>query len=345
MDALCERMQGNVSKQAISKYERGLMLPGSDTLSSLSRALQLPVDYFFRRSTPIEKISYRKDYRIPAHSSDQLLMLAQDKMDRYLMLEDLLTINSTFHNPLQRLKIETHTDVEHAAELLRSKWQLGKYPIFSIYEVLENEGIKILELEVACTHHLGLSLLSGSKTPIIVINRSANATVERKRFTALHELGHSLLNFSVHLDEKSRERMCDHFAACVLCPPSVLYKELGHTRTAFTWDELIGLKSRYGISVAAIVHHAKDLNIISTDYYNHLYDQHINRNLLEEGWGGYPIPERTDRFERLLHRAVAEQVISLSRAAELANEKLGDYRETLEMVQERNETNATKWNK
>ena len=40
----------------------------------------------------------------------------------------------------------------------------------------------------------------------------------------------------------------------------------------------------------------------------------------------------TDRFERLLRRAALEQVVSMSRAAELANEKLGDFREKLQAL-------------
>lgn len=97
-------------------------------------------------------------------------------------------------------------------------------------------------------------------------------------------------------------------------------------------DEFISLKSRYGISVSALVHRAKDLNIINDTYYHHIYNETIHANPKEEGWGGYPIPEYTDRFEWLLRRAALEQVITMSRAAELANEKLGDFREKLQAL-------------
>lgn len=51
---------------------------------------------------------------------------------------------------------------------------------------------------------------------------------------------------------------------------------------------------------------------------------------LRRGLGGYPIPENTNRFKRLLRRIALEQVVSMSCAAELANEKLGDLREKLQ---------------
>ncbi len=332
MDELVARLDGIVSKQSISKYERGLMMPNSKVLLALSKCLGLPIDFFFRTTVDVGRISFREDAKLPPRSSERIITLAQEKLERYLMLEDLLAINSKFKNPLLRLVINNYDDVEAAAERLRKEWTLGTYPIFSIYEMLESVGVKIMELEVAGSNVMGFSTVVNDNIPLIVVNLAVNNTVERKRFTALHELAHLLLRFSPDVDAKLCERLCHRFASAVLCPRSVFYRELGEKRTVLTLDELISLKSRYGISVAAIVHRAKDLGVISTEYYNHIFDHRIHQNPMEEGWGGYPIPERTDRFERLLHRATVEEVISQSRAAELANEKLGEYREKLDSV-------------
>ncbi len=40
MDALCEKVKGVVSKQAISKYEAAKMMPSSSVLIALSEALK-----------------------------------------------------------------------------------------------------------------------------------------------------------------------------------------------------------------------------------------------------------------------------------------------------------------
>lgn len=332
MDELSVRMGNIISKQSISKYERGKIMPNSTTLLAISKALQLPIDYFFRENIPISPLNFRIDKHIPAHSSSQLAALAQDKIERYLIIEDLLSINYKFKNPLYRCKVETLEDVEKAGEMLRQKWSLGSYPIFSVYEMLESVGIKLLEFETGECHILGFSTLVNHNIPLIVVNLSANATIERKRFTALHELGHILLNFSKQLSEEECECFCHRFAAAVLCPASIFYNELGHRRNAFTLDELISLKIRYGISVSAIVHRAKDLGVITNSYYNQIFNQRIHQNLLEEGWGTYPFPEHTDRFDRLLHRAAAEHIISINRAAELANEDIVDFRANLDVI-------------
>ena len=63
----------------------------------------------------------------------------------------------------------------------------------------------------------------------------------------------------------------------------------------------------YGISIASQVHRAHDLAIISDRVYNKWYDDYINKNKMEEGWGGYPINEVADRLELLAERIITEK--------------------------------------
>ena len=51
MDDLVRRMEHIISKMTISKYENCQLCPNSSVLISLSQALDLPVDYFFRPFT------------------------------------------------------------------------------------------------------------------------------------------------------------------------------------------------------------------------------------------------------------------------------------------------------
>jgi len=46
-DKLVEKMGNIVSKNAISKYERGQMMADSNVLLALSKALNVKLDYFF----------------------------------------------------------------------------------------------------------------------------------------------------------------------------------------------------------------------------------------------------------------------------------------------------------
>ena len=60
MDELCEKMNGIISKQSISKYENGKMVPTSSVLLALSNALGVTTDYFFRSGICLENVEFRK---------------------------------------------------------------------------------------------------------------------------------------------------------------------------------------------------------------------------------------------------------------------------------------------
>lgn len=326
MEALCRKMGGLVTKQAISKYEQGRIQPTSTVLAALSAALAVPVSYFYKQGVRIDSINFRIDSRLPAKSYDQMLCIAQDKVEHYLDIEDLLAISIPQSNPLKQQLVGSVDDAEAAALQLRTAWQLGELPIFSAYEILESKGVKLVEFEAGIKHILGFSAWINEQIPLVVINLSANATTERKRFTAFHELGHLFLRFPEEMTDSQRERLCNRFAAALLCPASVLLRELGTSRKVLALEELISLRCRYGISIAAAIHRAKDLGVLSDVYYNTLFDRYIHANPLETGWGGYPIEEHTDRFDRLLCRCVAEGYLTSDEATHYLKEKPKAYK-------------------
>lgn len=318
MDDLVALTDCTLSKQSISKYERGLMMPKPQTLLILAKALRIPVDYFSKPTICLSRMNYRTKGEINDAMRESISAIAHDIIERYTQIEKILDSCPSFTNPLQRVSATTFAETEAAASILRSKWQLGTHPIPSVCHLLETFGIMIIEHHIDSNEFLGFSAFINGARPVILIN-SANHTVERKRFTILHELAHLLL-FSGRKPKEyaePEEKLCERFASAVLCPAPVLASELGERRSTFTLSELINIRQKYGISIAAIIHRCHDTGIISADYYNHVYDNYINHNRMETGWGAYPIPEDTARRHRLLKHAIAEQIITKDEALEL----------------------------
>ena len=71
MEELSEKMDRIVTRQSISKYEKGLMKPSPEVLEAMCRALDLPVDYFYEKSVNICNVSFRIDKKIPVHSTQK----------------------------------------------------------------------------------------------------------------------------------------------------------------------------------------------------------------------------------------------------------------------------------
>ena len=322
-DQLVEKIGGIVSKNAISKYEKGEMMADSTVLLALAKALNVKADYFFRPYTvEIKNVEFRKKSKLQVKNINAIKQKVSDFLERYLEVEQFLNIESAFENPVADLEITSKKDVEKAANKVRTVWKLGFNAISNVIDVLEDKEIKVVEIE-APDEFDGFSGWADKKIPVIVINKGY--TVERKRLTAFHELGHLLLNLPDSLSGREKERFCFQFAGAMLIPQSTFSQETGKHRSHFSQPELISIKETYGISVQAIMARAKDLDVINESQFIS-FRKWISRNLSEEGLGAFRGLEQPFRFKQLIYRAAAEEIISLSKAANLSNLKLAEFR-------------------
>lgn len=306
MDDLCHLIGGCVSKQTISNYERGKSIPNRYFLDLIQSALCLP-SHFFSESQPIlDDVELRYHGKLPVKELIKLKTIIQTSVSRYLHLETMLGLDNKYGNPLVADTIACNNDVEFAASKLRDQWRLGDNAIPYLCSQLEYRGVRIIEIDFGDLSFDGMSgIIKHLEQPFIAINK--NSTIERRRFTVTHELGHILLNLSDTIENK--EKPCNYFAGAFLFPRSAIEYELGECRKSITMEELISIKERYGISIAAIVHRAYDLGIIDRRYYDHLYDDWINKNRMETGWGEYKISDIPRRYEQLKARAISEGIV------------------------------------
>lgn len=329
---LAEKMQPRVSHNLLSRYEKEEITPGSEMLIALSKALNVKTDYFLMPFTvEIENVEFRKKSKLPVKKEEAIKQQVTDHIARYLEVESFLQISPKFKNPLANVGVENGEDVEEAAEKLLDAWSLGLNGIPHVYEMLEDNEIKIHEIDAPADFD-GLSGHANGSIPVIVVNKNYPAV--RKRFTALHELAHLVLQFSGALDHKQKEKLCHRFAGALLLPRKTMFRELGEKRHAVMPIELIPIKENFGISIAAVMARARDLEIVSEHKYREFciwLNQNPNRKK-EIELGDYKGIERSDRFSQLVYRAAAEEVISLSKAANMFNQKLADFREQFMMV-------------
>ena len=111
LQALADRINNRITKQALSKYEQGQMMPSSEIVGLLSEALQVRPDYFYRSAIRSEtevtfgEIEFRKLKKYPAKEKQRIIEITRDILRRYIELEELLGIESQFDNPLAEISI------------------------------------------------------------------------------------------------------------------------------------------------------------------------------------------------------------------------------------------------
>lgn len=327
-------INNEVSAQAIGKYERDEMMPGSSVLLALAKALRVSPDYLLSsREIELSGVDFRKAPQAAAKDEKAVGAAVLDHIERYLELEELMP---DLHDEWTVLKCAEfaidHIDAaERAAEKLREVWKLGIDPIQNMAELLEDKGVKVVSLNLPVE-------VSGSKAfikatdlpdlPIIVVNSGHNG--ERQRFTMAHELAHLVLS-PVGLSDQDQEKAADRFAGAFLMAKEMLLKLLGGHRTAISLGELTELKKIFKVSIASLIVRCSQIGAISKVLYGRLFGQikALGWNSLGSSEPGALAPEIPQRMERLCMRAISEGAISMAKAAELLRTNIRELEERL----------------
>ncbi len=335
MDQLASMIGNSVSKQAISKYETGKMMPNSTVLTALASALDVEPDYFFRPFTfdlNEFKVSFRKKSDTSTKDVNALKVRIQDAVERYLEVEEILGKEKDIVLQTDGEQLSSPAQMWEQATLLRDEWQLGYDAIGNVQDVLEEHGIKVICTE-APSGFDGVSGIVNGKDYIVVLNKT-QSHVERRRFTTMHELGHLLFDkrFSPSLTLREKEKLCDAFANEMLLPSIVVRKVFSSGEKISTF-EIRQLQVVYGISFDAIMHKLHDMGIINDSKYktycirkNHddAWKQFVEATLYKEDF--------STKFDTMVYAAAAKDLISTSKAANLLHSSVSTVRKRLSVI-------------
>lgn len=315
--------QGKVlSHAALQKYERGLMGPDSSVVIALSELLSLESGYFFRKQAlRLEGINFRKRTGFTAKEENRVREEALDAIERYMEIEAILEIGTP---ALPRYDLGESSEmavlgmeVEKAAAHLRRAWKLGEDALPNVTEMLEEHGVKVKEVG-ATDEFDGCSGWANGRVPVVVLADWLNADLPRKRFTALHELGHLVFQFPPDLTEKEIERLCHRFSGAMLLPAAAMKIQLGLKRPdGISLAELKALKEDWGVSLAALMYRAFNLGIITPSRLKNFQFLHRSKGWHKKEPGQWIGTEHANRFPQLVHRAAAQELITRGKAAEL----------------------------
>lgn len=335
MDQLVSMIGNAVSKQAISKYESGKMMPNDSVLVDLSTALDVEPDYFFRPFTfncQDLKVSFRKKSDTSAKDVNALKVRIQDEVERYLEVEEILGKDGEVGPQMECDVLKTPEQMRALAIQLREKWNLGTDAIGNVQDILEEHGIKVICTEAPKSFD-GVSGVINGKDYIVVINKEQDH-VERRRFTALHELGHLLFDkhFSPELTLREKEKLCDAFASEMLLPSNVVRKIFSPDERIST-SEVRQLQMVYGISFDAIMHKLHELGIINDSKYktycirknmDGVWKDYVEQTLYKEDF--------STKFMTMVYAAAAKDLISTSKAASLLHSSVSTIRKHLNVI-------------
>jgi Zn-dependent peptidase ImmA (M78 family)/DNA-binding XRE family transcriptional regulator len=312
----------DISHTAVANYIKGKTTPSSTVLLQFAKALDVRVEYFFRRAdVQLQGVEYRKRTTLSETVKKQIIADAEEQLERWLALEEFLppAWSRKFELPANLPQVITNgDDIERAADTLRQEWNLGQNPIPDLIDTLEEQGLRVITVKGDEEQKFdGFSAHYGD-TPVVVVGELWCG--DRQRFTLAHELGHLVLHGRLAanmIEEMGEEKACNRFAGAFLAPGEVVRNTLGEQRHWLEFQELGLLKEEFGLSMQAWIFRCTDLGILP---------QHATKELYKifraNGWHkqepAKPYPrEETRLFKQRVYRALAEELIGPSKAAEL----------------------------
>lgn len=260
---LAERV--GVDRRALFAYESGEYQPSNETLGRIAAELGFPPDFFFGHDLDEpcpDTASFRAMSKMRAPMRDSAL--AQGA----LALMVSRWIDAKFSLPRAVLPdLSREPPPEAAALALRNLWGLGELPVKNAVHLLESKGVRVFSMDINAREVDAFSLWQG-ETPLVVLNQYKSA--EHARFDACHELGHLVLHRHGSPRDAKRvyEREAHDFASAFLMPRKSM---IAGAPQFPTLSGLIGVKRKWGVSVAALAHRLHQIDALSDWHYRSLY--------------------------------------------------------------------------
>jgi Zn-dependent peptidase ImmA (M78 family) len=306
-----------VSPATISKWRSGGQAPERDTLERLASVVNVTPEWFTRSpSTKVSLPLFRSN--ASAHVAARAMLEA-----RVEWAQDVALALAEFVDyPVLNLPTRSFTDpdeitsdeIEIAASECRDLWRIGRAAVPDLALAIEGAGVILVREETGVSQIEGLSAWSEELGRPLVLLSADKDNGYRSRFDLAHELGHLILHRHIPRPtererHKQLEQQAHRFAGAFLLPAETFANEV---RTPVTLDDLLLLKRRWGVSVAAMVMRLRALKIVDEEGTQLLFKRRSARwGVKSEPGDGDRAPERPRLLRRTIDLLVEENVLPL----------------------------------
>ena len=286
-------MRPGLSQAFISKAEAGLGELDGERLDRVAAVLGYPVSLLTLRSEEHSLVSACAFHRKRSSLSVAKVRQVHACLDiARVQAEELLRDVPTPPVGLPQVSITEDgvTGAREIARIARSALGLPPGPIADLIAAVEGAGAIVLSWDLGHTQGDAVSQWLAGHRPVMLLYRAAPG--DRLRFSTAHELGHLIMHTS---PVDGQEDEADVFASELLMPAAEIRKELGN----LDMPALARLKARWGVSMAALIRRARDLDMVSDYKYREL-----NIELSKAGWRTREPGEVPSERPQLLRNAV-----------------------------------------
>lgn len=273
----------DVTRQSISKYERGIIGPSPEILQSISHKLDFPIEFFYKKEMDSSAQGSSLFFRSNANISKKVKKACKyqikwtdeikKQLDKYVdfIEREVPTIDSDYESI-------SLNDIEELALTIRQEWGLGDAPIQDLIGILENKGVIVSQFATnnLCSFNNIDAFSSWENGTPYILYHSVIKSAVRTRFSILHELGHLIMHNSISEEDSVKKAIidladtqADRFAAAFLLPATSFPKDIRGT----SLSALEIIKHKWGAAMSTIIKRCETLDLLSVNQINYLKRQ------------------------------------------------------------------------
>jgi len=256
-----------LDRTAVSKIESGTRHIDSLELAKIGDVLRRPVSWFMTSPSPMV-VSRREAREGMEQSADVLLESLATDVEQLVEMKLLTPAPS----PPLNVSVDDVETAEQAALAVRSHLALPTQPLNDVVRIAEQLGLYVFVLELK--EKVQGSYLALTRGGVALVQGTAPSG--KRRFTAIHELGHHVLADEYSTEwikggKDERERLISAFAVHLLLPRAsarTRWEELDGD--ADPWNAAVHLGAEFGLSWSALCAQLKNLDLVSEQDRNEL---------------------------------------------------------------------------
>lgn len=281
----------DIKTSPLGRIERGLNLPSAKVLYNLSKVFNVPMDTLFTVNpchAPIENPDNNNTYFVsitprPQTPPKTLLRACNDIMAAFHALEDICQVQKHAYLPLSIPFSPNYDGMENLSIRIRQYFGTGDAVVFDYFELFENLGLRIIlfpftrgakKMDAVSFYEPGFH------NAFFFLNSRHNP--EKQLFSLANELGKILISnqirlsntplFTLHNEDLDNDRPINaaraarRFAATLLMPETAVratVSQLGVTMQGWSWELLLRIKHRFGVSSQTFLYRLHELSLIS----------------------------------------------------------------------------------
>ena len=256
----------NMSNSNIGKMENGDIGVTRQNLAIIAAETDYPLHFFLQEGEVLnENLAWKKRRKVAKGLIVPIFAKAN------IITRQVQILNKALHLSSPTIPKYIVSQTENASLIagkVKAEWGIEEVQSTLILKMMEDHGIIVNTFDFNTSRVDSLSMLTNDRRPVIFLNDKLEG--DKQRFTLAYELGQLVMHTYNPTSNSDIGREANQFAAEFLMPENEIRKDFDQ---GVSFTRLAELKSKWKVSMIALLYRADDLGYLTSNQKRYLMQQ------------------------------------------------------------------------